>query len=208
MIEFLQTYISTIDFWEICALIGTITGLIVMYLQIKQYMSLWYFNIISAIALCIGFFHSEIYAMALFQIYYIITSIYGIYSWHKAKDDNNNVPILSLRWKSWLFIGPFVIVLIGILYFFLSKTDSAVAIPDAVITGCSAVATLMLTKKFIQFWLFWIIADSTYVSMVFLTGNSELYTTTILYGAYIISSIIGIIQWKKDYDKQKGLTDK
>lgn len=204
MIEFIQEYIVSFDFLKACVLIGTLTGFIVMWLQIKQHIALWYFNIISASALGINFFATEIYAYAFFQIYYIVTSAYGIYSWRKGKQkSDDDMPIQRMKPRWWVLSLSAVIILVVVLNFVLQKTGSEIAFVDACITSASIVATFLLTKKVLEYWFFWIFADTLYVSTILFLGESTLYPTVILYSCYVITSIIGVFVWTKKYRQQQ-----
>lgn len=210
MIEFIQDYIATFDFLKVCVLVGTLAGFVVMWFQVTEHIALWYFNIISAGALAINFFATEIYAYAAFQIYYIVTSAYGIYSWTKGKkSDDGEMKIQRMRGQWWLMTAVAMAVLIVVMYFILSKTGSEIALIDAIITSASVVATFLLTKKILEYWYLWIFADSLYILTVLYlgdtTGDKTLYPTVILYFCYIVTAVIGIVVWRKKYKKQIAL---
>ena len=210
MLDFIQEYFATFDFLKACVLVGTLTGFIVMWFQVTEHIALWYFNIISAGALAINFFATEIYAYAAFQIYYIVTSAYGIYSWTKGKKTNEGeMPIQRMQWRWWLMTAAVMAVLIVVMYFVLLKTGSEIALIDAIITSTSIVATFLLTKKILEYWFFWIFADSLYILTVLYlgdtTGDTTLYPTVILYFCYIVTAVIGIVVWRKKYKKRVAL---
>lgn len=205
MIDGVIQYFQNFTMLRACVLLGTITGLIVMVLQIKQHIALWYFNIISASMLAIDFFATEVYAYGFFQFYYIVVSAYGLYSWkHGRSDTNEDMPIQMMKSRHWVMAVSAVVLLSGVLTVVLQAAGSEIAIADAFITSMSAVATFLLTKKFFNYWYFWIVADTTYVTLVISQQQTELYPTVMLYVCYIISSIIGIFEWKKMYRKQEA----
>lgn len=204
MIDTIIEYFAELTPLRVCVLLATLTGLVVMVMQITQSIALWYFNIISATLLGINFFATEVYAYAVFQIYYVVVSAYGLYEWkHGKSDDNSELPIQLMRAKDWLVSVAVIIVGTPILANGLWMLGSDVAFIDALITIISAVATFLLTKKFLQYWYFWIVADSVYVAMVLSQGQTDLYPTVILYSCYIISAVIGIFAWRNMYRKQE-----
>lgn len=208
MIDFVIDYFAEMTWLRLCVLIGTVTGLIVMILQIKQHIALWYFNIVSASLLGIDFIATEMYAYAAFQLYYIIVSIYGLYLWKKGRSENGSeMPIQRMKAKHWLTSFTFVVFVSAVVSFVLKKTGSEIAVPDAIITSLSAVATFRLTQKFLEYWYFWIAADSLYILLVLYIAKPDLYPTIILYACYVISAIIGIITWRKLYAKQQNMCD-
>lgn len=205
MVDFICNYFSDFTFVKACVLLGTLTGFLVMWFQIKQNILLWYCNIISATLLGIGFFSKEVYAYAFFQVYYVVTSIYGIYCWKKGAQNNNDaMPIVKMRFREWVISLSVIVVLSVLFTLVLKQTSSDLAVQDAVITAISAVATFLLTKKYLQYWCFWIAADLLYVTTIIYSGSEDLYMTLILYVSYIITSVIGLFEWSRKYKKQKG----
>ena len=208
MIDFVVNYFAEMTWLRLCVLIGTIAGLIVVVLQIKQHIALWYFNIVSATLLGINFVATKMYAYAAFQVYYIVVSIYGLYLWKKGRSDSGDeMPIQRMKAKHWLTSFTFVAIVSVIVSFVLKMTGSEIAVPDAIITSLSAVATFRLTQKFLEYWYFWIAADSLYILLVLYIADPDLYPTIILYACYVISAIIGIITWRKLYAKQQNVNE-
>lgn len=204
MIDFIQNYFANITILQVCVLIGTIAGLFVMVFQVTQSIALWYFNIISATLLGINFYANEIYAYAFFQVYYVVTSVYGIYSWTKGKtSDGEKMPIQKLTSNQWGIVGLCIVAFTIALFFLLQRTGSSVAIVDAIITTLSIIATFLLTKKFLDYWYFWIVADSLYILTIVYFQQEDLYPTIILYAGYILTAIFGIYKWRKEYSGYK-----
>ncbi len=204
MIDAFIQYFAEMTPLRLCVLLGTLTGLVVMVLQVLQHIALWYFNIISATLLAINFFATEVYAYAVFQIYYVVVSVYGLYEWKRGRStDDSELPIQLMKVKDWMIALAVIVAGTLVMANFLWLLGSDIAFVDALITVISAVATFLLTKKFLQYWYFWIVADSIYIALVFYYGQSDLYPTIILYACYVISAIIGIIEWRKMYRKQE-----
>lgn len=203
MIDAFIQYFAEMTPLRLCVLLGTLTGLVVMVLQVIQHIALWYFNIISATLLAINFFATEVYAYAVFQIYYVVVSVYGLYEWKRGRsNEDSELPIQLMKVKDWLIALAVIVGGTLVMANFLWLLGSDIAFVDAMITVISAVATFLLTKKFLQYWYFWIVADSMYVALVISYGQSDLYPTVLLYSCYIISAIIGIFEWRKMYKKQ------
>ena len=204
MIDAFIQYFAEMTPLRLCVLLGTLAGLVVMVLQVLQHIALWYFNIISATLLAINFFATEVYAYAVFQIYYVVVSVYGLYEWKRGRStDDSELPIQLMKVKDWMIALAVIVGGTLVVSNFLWLLGSDIAFVDALITVISAVATFLLTKKFLQYWYFWIVADSIYIALVFYYGQSDLYPTVILYACYVISAIIGIIEWRKMYRKQE-----
>jgi nicotinamide mononucleotide transporter len=66
---------------------------------------------------------------------------------------------------------------------------------DGLITSLSVVATWMLTRKFIEQWYVWILANAIAVIVYLVMG---MYPTAILFVVYTVMAIIGVRAWSKD----------
>ncbi len=66
--------------------------------------------------------------------------------------------------------------------------DSEIPIPEAISTAMSIVAMYLLSKKYIEHWLLWIVVDVFYMIYNVVLG---LYPTLVLYIVYTIVAIMG-----------------
>ena len=83
----------------------------------------------------------------------------------------------------------------GLLWFILDRaTDSTVPVWDGLISSLSVVATWMLTRKYIEQWYVWIIANAIAVAVYLASG---LYPTAVLFAVYFIMAVAGARAWKK-----------
>ncbi len=201
--EVIQTYFANFNIFSLCELIGTIAGLFVLYYQIKEKPVMWILNVVSATFLGINFFANEVYAYALFQIYYIITSIYGLWVWlHGKVSQDEEMPIKKLTIKGGVITAVSAGVLFVLLLYLLRFVGSELAAIDAFITSFSILATFMLALKYYEQWFLWLASDIVYVSSIIYYSQSGMYVTFILYSCYIISAFVGIYAWNKQYKKQ------
>ena len=81
----------------------------------------------------------------------------------------------------------------GLLWFALDRwTDSPVPLWDGLITSLSVVATWMLTKKILEQWYVWILANSIAVIVYLAMG---MYPTAVLFAVYTVMAVIGLRAW-------------
>ena len=178
---------------------GTIFGLIYVWLSISQNLHTWTAGIVTSLLYCWVFFEAKFYAGMGLQLYYLIISFYGWWSWHYEADKNATGEKLrvsrtgrSLRVK--LFILNFILTLL--MYFLLRRyTDSPIPFGDAFTTSLSIFATWMLARKKIEHWLIWIFVDLVSCGLYFYRG---LYPTIFLFMVYTVMAVIGYYQWRKE----------
>ena len=135
---------------------GAITGIIYVFLEIKQKIWLWPLGIItSAVYICV-FFASKFYADMGLQAYYLLISVYGWYWWHKKGRElkGKQLRISRIRVNHGLILlAIFIFIFAGLWYILINYTDSPVPGWDSFTTALSIIATWMLARKIIEHWI-------------------------------------------------------
>lgn len=210
-------------------LFGTVTGIIYVFLEIRQSIWLWPVGILTSAVYIWVFFTSKIYADMSLQGYYLVISILGWYWWVKGtrvhrnfsegggqKKEGENVRrgerekgelhVTRLKVRTGVVLGVVFILLFSGMWLVLTRlTDSPVPARDAFITSLSIVATWMLARKIYEHWYLWIVVN--FVSAIlFITRG--LYPTVILYLIYGIMSFVGLVEWKKTIPHPAGDVEK
>ncbi|NDV46825.1 nicotinamide riboside transporter PnuC [Paludibacter sp. 221] len=181
--------------------VGSILSLIYLYLSVKQRSSLWIFGFLCSVFYVVIFFDSKFYADMTLQIYYVIVSVYGWIVWKWGKDKSGkNIPISNVPKRT----IPYLIIIAAAIFFLYAfvlsnYTDSPLPKADSFTTALSIVATWMLARKYIEYWLVFIVVDAVSAGLYF---YKELYPTAILFVFYTIMAIVGYLQWKKTIEKQ------
>lgn len=201
---------------------GAITGIIYVFLEIRQNIWLWPVGIITSAVYIIVFFISKFYADMSLQGYYLVISCVGWYWWvkgmeHRAQGTGQETKRLSsseglrvgneegqgdvklrvtrLKLKTGIILSIIFVLLYFLLWYMLSGlTDSPVPEWDSFITSLSIIATWMLARKIYEHWFLWIVVNIA-SSVIFMTRG--LYPTVILYMVYLVMSFVGLIEWKR-----------
>jgi len=182
---------------------GMLTGLIAVYLQVRQKVWLWPVYIVNVSIYIYIYYNSRLYADMSLMAYYLAVSVYGWYNWLKGKrkEENNNLPVRKMAKKGILLMVLIEIILFTVMVLFLKfLTNSTTPYRDALVTSLSFIATWLLAKKYIENWIVWLIAD---VISIELYIYKKLYPTTVLFIVMCIMAVIGLISWNKSYINQK-----
>ncbi|MGL4994320.1 MAG: nicotinamide riboside transporter PnuC [Bacteroidales bacterium] len=188
-------------------ILGTVSGLLYLYLEIKQRPTMWIVGIITSLAYLFVFFNAKIYADASLQMYYVVISFYGLFLWRrslrggalKQQNENSNIEYRVMSIETWGYIIGFSILLFIVMFTILSLyTDSPIPIGDAITTSLSIVATWMLAKRYIEHWGFWVVIN--FIS-IYNYWIRELNYTVLLYIFYGVFAIVGLYTWKKQGNK-------
>jgi nicotinamide mononucleotide transporter len=199
----ISTWISTSFLIEHrLEIFAVITGLLYVYLEIKQKKMMWIVGFISSLVFVYVLFSAKIYANMVMYGYYVVISVYGYYKWCGVRGAGYEVasPRVTPRTshlapRTLIIFIVISLILSAILGFVLKNfTDSPIPYFDGLVAAFSIVATWMLTQKIIQHWYFWIGIN---LFCVPLYVSQELYFTAFMYLVYFVMSIIGLKQWKK-----------
>ncbi|MCK4879992.1 MAG: nicotinamide mononucleotide transporter [Bacteroidales bacterium] len=181
---------------------GVVTGILYVILEVKQNRLLWPLGIITSAAYVYIFFAGKFYADMGLQVYYVLISIYGWYYWSRggSKRAKGELPVVRInRQQLFLLFLTFALSWVGI-YFVLDRyTDSTVPLGDSFTTALAIVATWMLTRKIIEQWFLWIIANVVSIGLYIYKG---LYPTVILYAVYAGMAVYGYMEWKRSMNNR------
>ena len=190
---------------------GAVTGIIFVFLEIRQNLWLWPVGIITSAVYIWVFYTGKLYADMSLQGYYLVISVIGWYWWRRGekekgrrgegenrrKGDEEKVKLRVTRINNRLALILLITfaILYTTMYLILSRlTDSPVPAADSFVTSLSIIATWMLARKIYEHWYLWVIVNSV-SCILFLTR--DLYATVILYAVYCIMSLVGLREWKK-----------
>jgi len=180
-------------------LFGVASGLLFLYLEIKEKLWLWPVGLITSAVYIIVFFKSGFYADMALQGYYVAISIYGWWHWISGRTNNSEkhkLPITRLKKQLAIILAAVTLALWFVMWLILSKfTDSQVPIGDSFTTALSIVATWMLARKILEQWWVWGVVNAVSLSLYLYKG---LYPTAVLFVFYTAMVVVGYIEWKKN----------
>lgn len=182
------------DYLEI---IGTLIGLLYLYLEYKASIYLWFAGVVMPLIYIYVFYAAGLYADMGINIYYLLAGLYGLVMWMKKSDqkEGEERPISYTPVKYFLpIIIIFAILFVGIAFILTRYTDSTVPYADSFVTALSIIGMWLLAYKYIEQWLVWIVVDVACCALYLYKG---LYPTTILYGLYSVIAVFGYFKWKK-----------
>ncbi len=189
---------------------AVVFSVIYVILAVKENVWCWFFGLIGVALSFKVYVDVQLYSDAILQIYYGAMSIYGWWHWtqHKKKQDSemsiSQQELLDARKlpvSTWSMQDHLTAIGIGVILSFLLGymwTYFGAALPyiDAFTTSFSVIATIMVARKVLENWIYWIIIDFV---CIFVYLHREIYLFSILFFVYLIIAIIGHFSWKKQY---------
>jgi nicotinamide mononucleotide transporter len=185
------------NFW--LEIFAVVSGLLYIWLEIRQKPVMWVVGFISSFVFVFVYFQSKLYGYAVLSVYYVLVSVYGWYCWRYARQPGGAIAELQvsrLRISLALVLTSIAAVLyIGTGYVLAHFTDSPVPYLDALGVSLSIIATWMLARKSLEHWMLWIFINFFSAALCW---YRELYLTSGLSVMYGILSIIGWFKWKQN----------
>jgi nicotinamide mononucleotide transporter len=176
-------------------LLGTIIGLVYIFLEYRASWWLWIAGMVMSLFYIYIFYQENCIAWALIYLYYMGANIYGIAVWKKTICENSHSGISDLPKKYYFPLSVIVVSFTFILYFVLIEyTDTRIPVCESFSTALSVVGMYLLAKKYLQHWNVWIIVNPiTALGSLYL----GLYFSAILFAIYFVISIMGLVRWRK-----------
>ncbi len=172
--------------------VALVFGILGVLFTIKQNVWCWPFAIISVVASIIEFYNERLYGDMALQVFYFFAAIYGWWFWKKESLTEFKVSHIPLKWILILIFASAVQFLIY--YFLLKKFKGDKIIFDAILTALSVSATYMMTRKWLENWLTWVIIDLAYVILYI---QKDMWLFAVLNVFFTTMAAYGFFEWKK-----------
>src|ERR1041384_5715924 len=175
--------------------VGVALGIITVYLSTRGNIRGWPTALINAAMFAIVFFRAGLYSDAGLQIVYFVLSLYGWYEWLYGGKGHTELHVSRTPRRLWAILGVIGVIAWLTLGAITSRLPGA-ALPyvDAALTTVSLIAQYMMTRKYLENWLLWIVADVFYVGMFIFKG---LNLTAFNYGVYLVLAVMGYVSWRR-----------
>ena len=177
--------------------IAVVFGILSVWYAQKNKILVFPTGIISVLIYVYLTYENKLYADTGINIYYFIMSIYGWVLWTtKNKKIKKEISFNSKQEN--LISMSLCIFFFLIIQYALNKTDSDVVFLDSITTALSLTGMLLLARRKLENWIYWIIADIIYIPLYI---NKELYPTSLQFFIFLILAILGYRNWKKELKK-------
>jgi nicotinamide mononucleotide transporter len=191
--------------------IGTVLGLISVFLAARANIFTWPTGIANAIFFLVIFYQIHLYSDMFLQMYFCGMGVYGWFSWkYKAKHEQSAIRTLSnsQRFRLAAFIAV-VVLLIGTLisqiHILLPQVfDHPASFPyiDTFIAISSILATILLARRIFETWVLWILVDITSIGLYSAKGVKLIAVEFVV---FLALAVLGIMSWYRLW-KKAGIT--
>ncbi|WP_426196448.1 nicotinamide riboside transporter PnuC [Massilia sp. DWR3-1-1] len=154
----------------------------------------WWTGMVGCSLFAVLFFQERLYADVLLQVFFIGSSALGWWYWRRG-DAGAALPIAPADFASVLWPGAAALA-VAAAYgaLLLHFTDAYAPFVDSLVLALSVLAQLLLMKRRIENWAFWLLVNSLAVPLY---ASRGLYLTALLYACYWVHAIYAWLQWRR-----------
>lgn len=200
--------------------VGTLAGLLCIWLASLEKIVNYAFGLINVTLFAIIFFQIQLYASLLLQLFFFVANIYGWYAW--SRQNSQQEAELQIRWLplpkaiAWLvacvvaiglmtiYINPVFAFLTRVAVSAMSGLGLNVTMPalqpdafpfwDSCMMVLSIAAMVLMTRKYVENWLLWVIINVISVVIFALQG---VYAMSLEYLLLTFIALNGSRMWIK-----------
>jgi nicotinamide mononucleotide transporter len=180
-------------------------GLLSVYLSTREHIVSWPTAIVNVAIFFFLFWKAKLYADAVLQLFYLALSVYGWYEWLYGGARHTPLRVSRALRVHWLVLLPLGLAAgLGLGAVLDRYTDSPIPYFDALLTSASLVAQWMMTRKLLENWVIWIVADIVYVPVFIYRG---LPFTAVQYAVFLVLAGMGWLSWRQSLRSMPGLPE-
>lgn len=182
---------------------AVVFGIVSVYLSVRENVWSWPTAIVNVSLYVYIFFHARLYADMGLQVFYICISFYGWWNWLYGGENRTELHVSRLRREMAILLAIGGVLGAAALGTLLDRTTNAdFPYIDSTLTVASLIAQYLMTRKVLENWAIWVVADVAYVGMYI---SKNLYPTAFLYSVFLVLATMGWFQWKRSWLNQQAV---
>lgn len=131
------------------------------------------------------------------NLFYLVMAVYGFWQWRHGGE--RGAPLTISRWHTTqhvLVALTVCIISLPLGYYLDHSTTAAWPYVDSATSIAAVIATIMVARKVLENWLYWIVID---VVSVWIYWERELYLYAFLFMLYSLIAVVGFFFWRRQY---------
>lgn len=193
--------------WDsgLIGLVSAMSGMLCVVLVAKGKISNFVFGIVNTATYAYISYGYGLYGESMLNaLFYLPTQFIGLWMWQRHRSVNKvrdeDIEIKRLSVKGWAIVIASVVVGAYAYMHVLMALDAQQVRIDSVAVVMSVVAQILLTLRYAEQWVLWILVNLLSIVLWVVTlsqsGGSD-YTMPVMWTAFLINSIYGWINWLK-----------
>lgn len=202
--------ITTLGFlWDdtLIGFISSIAGILCVIMAAKGKIATFYFGAIQASTYAYIAYTYQLYGEAMLNAFFFLPfQVIGWIVWFKNRKNKTEatrgeeVYAKRLTLKQWAILTPIIIVVVVGYAFLLESIGAQQVRIDSVAVVLSVFAQILMTLRFAEQWLLWIVINVLTITMwllVLVQSGGNDWTVFAMWCAFLANSIYGWLNWRK-----------
>ncbi len=174
--------------------VAVVFGAVSVYLSVRQNIWSWPTALVNVTLYFLIFKRERLYADMGLQVFYAGISVYGWYHWLFGGEGRTMLKVTHApRYLGLLLPLIGLSAAYGVGTVLGNTTDASVPYMDSTLTVTSLIAQWMMSRKYLENWIVWVVADVAYIGMFIYRG---LYLTSFLYAVFLVLATRGYFDWR------------
>jgi nicotinamide mononucleotide transporter len=192
--------------------IGTVLGLISVFLAARANIFTWPTGIANAIFFLVIFYQIQLYSDMFLQMYFCCMGVYGWFTW-KYRAEHQQSAIRTLRNRNRLQLGGLIAAVVLIIGTLISQIhvllprifEKPASYPyiDTFIAVSSVLAVILLARRIFETWVLWILVDITSIGLYYVKGVKLI---AVEYVIFLSLAVLGVLSWYRLWKKEELVT--
>ncbi|MBB5204073.1 nicotinamide mononucleotide transporter [Inhella inkyongensis] len=162
--------------------------------NMRQWLMAWPLAAASSLLYALLFWNGKLYGEAALQLFFVAMAAWGFAQWWRGRTQLE-MTVRRMGARAWAWsLATIALGAPALGYWLDQRTDSPLPYWDALPTVASVVATVLLGRKYIENWPFWVAINAVSVVLFVLKAY---WLTVILYAAFIPLALWGWREWAR-----------
>lgn len=180
---------------------GFVTGGMCVWLGVRQSVWTWPIGLANNVAFFVLFWRERLFADAFIQVVFFSLGVYGWWNWLSSKVHPRGPAVQRTKRGEWLVLLAISPLAIWGLRELLVVARGASPMWDSLTAVLSLAAQFLMSRKRLENWLIWIVADVIYVPLYL---SRSLPLTAVLYFVFMMMCVMGWFRWRESMLAKTG----
>lgn len=205
--DFFELFYNNLVNTGLVEYIAVLTGITSVWFEKRENILVYPVGIVNVLLYVYICFNARLYADSGINLIYFIVSVFGWYNWSRKKSGSNeklHISINTLKQTILYFlitVVAFAVIVSALLFFNRNDQEYVSSYVPWIDAGVSAVCLMgmwLCALKRVDNWYYYIIGNAVSIPMYISKG---LVFTSFQYLVFLTLSIMGLIEWKKKWEK-------
>lgn len=192
--------------------VTALTNVVCVLLVAKGRLSNFYWGLVGVVSLMVVAWGANLYGTAILNAVFIVAQVAGWWMWQQSMSADGVVRDVEVRRINWRVILPdtrgyatgvvlcwvwIYVMYNGLLAAFFADHGSPYPHSDAAVLLYSLMATVLMTFRFAEQWIFWTMSNilCIYMWVIPVIGGEGSLSIVVMWTVFLINSLYGLYKW-------------